>query len=108
MQDYGSDEKIANFKFKVNGEEYEGIGEAPGGLFTMLAEMADAASNVEKIKVVDNFFSAVLAPASYTKWNDRFTGKTKGKRPISLPRALEVFEGMIDHYTEDIRPTEAT
>lgn len=100
--------------FKVDDDVFYAIPEAPGGLVSELAEMADeSVPDLAKVKVIASFTDQVLRPDSAMLFADRLRGYRLEEQeegdPIRVPvkaigfqQSLEIFTWLIETYMAQI------
>jgi hypothetical protein len=89
--------------FMIGKDTFYATREAPGTSLTDLAEATEASDNIEKLRIVMQFFDKVLLAESAALFASRLKDPNN---PITLRVALEIFSDLVEEYSGDIRPTE--
>lgn len=90
---------VPAIKFTVDGDDFFAAGECPGGTITDLAAVsaAEGENEAEQLQVAMQFFDQVLLPESAELFADRLRDP---RRPISLPKAMQIFTWLMGKYSD--------
>lgn len=109
--EYVEDEEPIELVF--NGEMYLVAGVAPANTITDLAKVLDLKEDSKKVDAIGQMLNKVLLPDYRDRFNKGLTGPSEDDepdaepvKPIGFKSLLKSFEDLVEHYTEDERPTE--
>lgn len=104
MRDFSRTEAAESIPFTLDGDTFYAIPEVPGGVIEDLAAVIDAKDDASKMRAIGDFLDSVLDEPSAILFAARFRSKEK---PISFTQAMDIFEWLVEVYTNGIRPTQA-
>lgn len=97
-------EAVPVITFKINGDTFKAVGDAPGGSIIDLASVVSEEDPIQKLQAIMEFFDMALMPESAELFADRLRDPS---RPITFLQAVSVFEYLVEAYTDNVRPTKA-
>lgn len=93
-----------NIPFTIDGDTFYAIPEVGGGVIEDLAAVVGAKDDASKMRAIGDFLDQALEEPSAILFAERFRSK---ENPISFTQALEIFNWLVEVYTNNVRPTQA-